>query len=192
MALITIQLHTSAADAQEDKGEQGAMALSEEHVQVRDMVRRFADEVIRPVAASLDEEERFPAEVYAQMAELGLFGIGVPEAYGGAGMDALAYALVMEELSRGYASIADQCGLVELIGTLLTVHGTDAQRARYLLPTLRAERRCAYAITEAEAGSDVSGIRTTAEPASCGFTTRPSAISPWCWRGPTRPQASAA
>ena len=58
------------------------------------------------------------------MAELGLFGITVPEEFGGAGLDALSYALVMEELSRGYASVADQCGLVELIGTLLSVHGS--------------------------------------------------------------------
>ena len=64
------------------------------------------------------------------MAELGLFGIAVPAELGGAGMDTLAYALVMEELSRGYASVADQCGLVELIGTLLTAHGTPAQRER--------------------------------------------------------------
>ncbi|MEZ5670786.1 MAG: acyl-CoA dehydrogenase family protein [Alphaproteobacteria bacterium] len=138
------------------------MALSEEHAQVRDMVRRFADDVIRPVAGELDAEERFPQAIYERMAALGLFGIGVPAELGGAGMDSLAYALVMEELSRGYASIADQCGLVELIATLLVRHGTDAQRDRYLGPTLRAERRCAYAITEAEAGSDVSGIRTAA------------------------------
>lgn len=136
--------------------------LSEDQAQVRDTVRRFADEVIRPVANELDEGERFPAEIYARMAELGLFGIGVPSELGGAGMDTFTYAVVMEELSRGYASVADQCGLVELIGTLLTRHGTDGQRGRYLRPLLRGERRCAYAITEADAGSDVSGIRTTA------------------------------
>ncbi len=70
-------------------------------------------------AAGLDESETFPADIYAEMAGLGLFGITVPDTYGGAGLDALSYALVMEELSRGYASVADQCGLVELIGTLL-------------------------------------------------------------------------
>ena len=143
--------------------------LSEDQVQVREMVRRFADEVIRPVAGELDESERFPGEIYEQMAELGLFGIAVPAELGGAGMDTTAYALVMEELSRGYASVADQCGLVELLGTLLTQHGTDAQRDRYLRPLLRAERRCAYAITEAEAGSDVSGIRTTATRTASGW-----------------------
>lgn len=145
------------------------MQLTEEHAQVSAMVRKFADAVIRPAAAQLDADEAFPADIYRQMADLGLFGIGVPAEFGGAGMDTLGYALVMEELGRGYASIADQCGLVELIGALLTAHGTEAQRARYLAPTLKAERRCAYAITEAEAGSDVSAIRTTAEPDGTGW-----------------------
>ena len=143
--------------------------LSEDHAQVRGMVRRFADEVIRPVAGELDESERFPREIYDQMAELGLFGIAVPAELGGAGMDSTAYALVMEELSRGYASVADQCGLVELIGTLLTRYGTDPQRDRWLRPLLQGKRRCAYAITEADAGSDVSGIRTIATRTATGW-----------------------
>ena len=143
--------------------------LSEDQAQVRDMVRRFADEVIRPIAGGLDESERFPSEIYDQMAELGLFGIGVPAELGGAGMDTMAYALVMEELSRGYASVADQCGLVELIGTLLTRYGTDGQRERWLRPLLTGKRRCAYAITEADAGSDVSGLRTTATGTATGW-----------------------
>ena len=145
------------------------MPLPETHRQLQDMTRRFADEVIRPQAAELDRDERFPAEIYARMATLGLFGITVPEALGGAGMDVRAYAVVMEELSRGYASIADQCGMLELIGTLLSSHGTPAQRDRYLGPVLRAEKRPAYCITEADAGSDVSGIRTTAVRTGTGW-----------------------
>ena len=141
----------------------------ETYAQIRETARRFADEAIRPVAADLDAEERFPADIYAAMAELGLFGITVSEDHGGAGLDCLAYAVVMEELSRGYASVADQCGLVELIGTLLTRYGTEAQMARWLPPVLRAEERVAYCITEAEAGSDVSGIRTTARPDGDGW-----------------------
>ena len=129
---------------------------------LRDTVRRFADQNVRPRGNALDESEEFPADIYAEMAGLGLFGITVPEAMGGAGLDALGYALVMEELSRGYASVADQCGLVELIGTLLSVHGSPSQRDRYLAAVLAAKTRVAYCITEAEAGSDVSGIRTTA------------------------------
>ena len=137
--------------------------------QIRDMTRRFSDQVIRPAAEELDREERFPAEIFAQMAQLGLFGITVPDAQGGAGLDAYAYAIVMEELSRGYASIADQCGLVELIGTLLTRYGSPAQQARHLPTVLTAKTRVAYCITEAEAGSDVSGIKTTARRSGAGW-----------------------
>src|SRR6218665_912753 len=97
-----------------------SMKLSETHEQIRATTRRFAQ------------------DIYQQMGELGLFGITVPEAYGGAGLDVTAYALVMEELSRGYASVADQCGLLELVSTLLSAHGTDAQRAKYMAPLLRA------------------------------------------------------
>ncbi|HTO49984.1 MAG TPA: acyl-CoA dehydrogenase family protein [Burkholderiales bacterium] len=144
--------------------------LAERHVQIRDAVRRFAGERIRPVASELDESERFPAELYAEMAALGLFGIAIPEGLGGAGGDALAYAVVMEELARGCASVADQCGLVELVGTLLAAYGTPEQQERYLRPLLKAERRCAYALTEAEAGSDLSNLRSTAMRTADGWT----------------------
>lgn len=96
------------------------------------------------------------------MAKLGLFGIGVPEHLGGPGFDTLTYAVVMEELSRGYASVADQCGLVELISTLLVRHGTEGQQ-RMLPDVMNMSAKVAYCITEPEAGTDVSGIRTTAE-----------------------------
>lgn len=138
------------------------MYLTDTHVQVRDMAREFATDVIRPVAEELDREERFPKELYTQMAELGLFGICVPEDLGGPGFDTLTYALVMEELSRGYASVADQCGLIELIATLLVRHGTAAQQDRWLADILAARIFVAYCITEPEAGTDVSGIRTEA------------------------------
>ena len=144
--------------------------LSDRHRMIGEAVRKFADERIRPQAQAFDEAEAFPAEIYREMAALGLFGITVPEAIGGAGADALAYAVVMEELARGYASVADQCGLVELVGTLLAEHGTAAQHERYLRPLLRAERRCAYALTEPEAGSDLSNLRTTAARAADGWT----------------------
>ncbi len=145
------------------------MPLSDIHKQIQDNTRRFSDEVIRPAAEALDREERFPAEIYRQMGGLGLFGITVSDGAGGAGMDTLAYALVMEELSRGYASIADQCGLVELAGTLLAAHATAEQQRRYLGALIKAEKRAAYCLTEAAAGSDVSGIRTTAERSGAGW-----------------------
>lgn len=137
------------------------MYLTEIQEQVRDMARSFADEVIRPAAEGLDRDERFPAELYEEMARLGLFGIGVPEDLGGPGFDTLTYAVVMEELSRGYASVADQCGLVELISSLLVRHGSEVQR-KFLPPILSMQAKVAYCITEPEAGTDVSAIRTVA------------------------------
>ena len=145
------------------------MYLSQTHIQVRDMARSFANDVIRPAAGDLDREERFPAEIYEQMAKLGLFGICVPESMGGPGFDTLTYALVMEELSRGYSSVADQCGLVELISTLLVRYGTEQQRDRWLSDALMAQTKVAYCITEAEAGTDVSGIRTEAKRITDGW-----------------------
>jgi alkylation response protein AidB-like acyl-CoA dehydrogenase len=144
------------------------MFMNETHVQVRDMARSFADKTLRPVAEALDRDERFPVEIYEEMAKLGLFGIGVPEDMGGPGFDTLTYALVMEELSRGYSSVADQCGLVELISTLLVRHGTPAQR-QFLPEILSMKKKVAYCITEPEAGTDVSGIRTTATPNGDGW-----------------------
>jgi alkylation response protein AidB-like acyl-CoA dehydrogenase len=136
---------------------------------IRDTSRRFAENVVRPAAAELDRTESFPAEIYRQMAALGLFGITVPEEHGGAGLDTFAYAIVMEELSRGYASVADQCGVVELIGTLLTRYGTQEQRLRHLPDILAAKTRIAYCLTEAEAGSDLSNVRTTARETADGY-----------------------
>jgi alkylation response protein AidB-like acyl-CoA dehydrogenase len=158
------------------------MPLAPEHEQVREAVRRFAEGVVRPAAGALDREERYPAEIYRQMAELGLIGIAVPADHGGAGMDTAAYAIVMEELARGYASVADQCGLIELVATLLHQHGTDAQRAPYLAPLLRAERRPAYALTEAEAGSDLAALRTTALRDGAGWSLSGSKL--WIHNAP--------
>jgi len=150
--------------------------------QIGETARRFAEARVKPLARELDETERFPDEIYAAMAELGLFGITVPEEFGGAGLDALSYAVVMEELSRGYASVADQCGLVELIGMLLCVHGSPAQREAHLAEVLSARKRVAYCITEAEAGTDVSGIRTTAVRSGGGWRLSGSKI--WIHNAP--------
>jgi alkylation response protein AidB-like acyl-CoA dehydrogenase len=143
--------------------------LTERHLMMRDSVRRFADERIRPQANVLDEAESYPAELYDELAQVGFFGITVSESFGGVGADVLSYAVVMEELARGYASVADQCGLVELVATLLAEHGTDAQRDRYLGPLLHARLRAAYALTEPEAGSDLASLKTTAERSAGGW-----------------------
>jgi len=129
---------------------------------IREATRRFAEERIRPIAAELDATEAFPRELYTECGALGLFGITVPEQDGGVGADVRTYVAVMEELARGYASVADQCGLIELIGTLLAAYGTPAQRAQYLPSTIKAQKRCAYALTEAESGSDLASLKSTA------------------------------
>jgi len=162
-------------------GRLAAMYLTQTQIQVRDMARAFADEVIRPAAEELDQQERFPAEIYQEMAKLGLFGIGVPEEMGGPGFDTLTYAVVMEEMSRGYASIADQCGLVELITTLLVRYGNEEQRK--LLPDiLSLQRKVAYCITEPEAGTDVAAIRSEAVRDKNGFILNGSKI--WIHNAP--------
>ena len=158
------------------------MHLSDTHMQVRDLAREFANSAIRPMAEELDRNERFPEEIYEQMADLGLFGISVPEDFGGPGFDTLTYAVAMEELSRGYASVADQCGLVELICTLLVHHGTDEQRNRYLSDVMKAKAKVAYCITEAEAGTDVSGISTEAVRDGSGWVVNGGKI--WIHNAP--------
>jgi alkylation response protein AidB-like acyl-CoA dehydrogenase len=159
----------------------------EDYAQVRETARKFAEGVIRPRAEELDHDERFPADIYKDMATLGLLGVTVPAKLGGAGLDVFAYAMVMEELSRGYASVADQCGLVELIGTLLSHYGTEAQQKTHLPDALAARKRVAYCITEAEAGSDVSGIRTTAVKTSSGWRLSGSKL--WIHNAPVADEA---
>lgn len=129
---------------------------------LREMVREFTAARIAPVVAELDETERFPSEIYQEMGGLGLFGITVAEDEGGAGGTVADYITVMEELSYGYASVADQCGLVELVASLLVAHGTPDQREQYLPGLLAGTLRCSYALTEAAAGSDLGGLATTA------------------------------
>lgn len=154
----------------------------ETYSQIRDMARRFADDVVRPQVEELDHQERFPVEIYARMAQMGFFGLSLPEEHGGHGLGCYAYTIVMEELSRGYASVADQCGLIELIGTLLSQYGTEQQRAQYMEAILAADLKVAYCITEAEAGSDVAGIRSTAVRCAGGWKLRGSKL--WIHNAP--------
>lgn len=127
-----------------------------------DTVKRFTRDNVKPLAEQLDETEEFPADLYTRMGQLGLFGITVPETEGGVGGTVLDYATVMEELAYGYASVADQCGLIELITSLLVTFGTSAQKNRYMAGLQDASIRPAYALTEAESGSDLASIKTRA------------------------------
>ena len=150
--------------------------------QIHDMTSEFAREEIRPHAEKLDRGADFPSNIFRQMTDLGLFGITVSEEYGGAGVDCYAYSIIMEELSKGYSAVADQCGLVELICTLLSHYGTQEQKAHYLPKIISFELLVAYCITEAEAGSDVSGIKTTAVRTKTGWSLTGSKL--WINNGP--------
>lgn len=150
--------------------------------QIREMTADFAREQIRPQAERIDREEEFPEDLFKQMAELGLFGITIPESYGGGGVDCYGYAIVMEELSRGYSAVADQCGLVELVSTLIYRYGTDGQKERYLRSITGFDAKVAYCLTEAEAGSDLSAIKTTATGHSSGWRLTGSKL--WINNGP--------
>jgi alkylation response protein AidB-like acyl-CoA dehydrogenase len=125
-------------------------------------VRRFVADRVLPVAEELDASERFPADIYSTMGQMGLFGITVSEGDGGGGGTVRLFAEVMEELSYGYASVADQCGLVELVATLISQLGTQQQKDSYLPGLLAGRLRCSYALTEPEAGSDLGGLGTCA------------------------------
>ena len=141
----------------------------EEHLLIKNLASKFSDENIRPYVEEWDMNEIFPSELYQKMGDIGLFGIMVPEELGGCGFDCKAYAIVMEELSKGYSSVADQCGLVELLSNILVHHGTDNQRKLWLEDLIKSKKKGAYCITEAEAGSDVSNIKTTAEKTNDGW-----------------------
>src|SRR5207342_86364 len=123
-----------------------------------------------PHAAAWDREHRFPAELYGKLAELGLMGVCVPEEYGGAGADFLSYILVLEELSRGDAGVGVTVGVHTSAATLpILTFGTNEQRSRFVPPLARGELIGAFALTEAESGSDAGSLRTAAEPNGDGW-----------------------
>ncbi len=140
------------------------LQLSDEHRMIRDMARDFANTEIAPVAAEYDETGEFPRETIAKMGAHGFMGIAVPEAYGGAGMDTLAYALALEEISKVDAShgvIMSVCNSLFCYG--IQRYGTEAQKQKYLRAVASGEVIGAYALTEPQSGSDASNIRVTAE-----------------------------
>ena len=138
--------------------------------------REFAESIIKPRTRELDRTANFSEEIYREMGRQGLLGITIPDKWGGAGADTLSYALVMEELSVGYASIADLCGLVELCATLLNGLGSEAQKKRFLVPLLKAESICSFALTEPDAGSDLGALTSAAEKAKEGYLLNGSKI----------------
>ena len=144
--------------------------LTPEQREIQALAREFARAEIEPHAADWDREHRFPAELYPKLGELGLLGVCVPEEYGGAGADFVAYVLVLEELARGDAGVGVTVAVHTSAVTLPILRfGTDEQRARFVPALARGESLGAFALTEPESGSDAGSLRTAATAEDGGW-----------------------
>ena len=137
-------------------------SLSDEHALFRSTVREFVDREIRPVVIEWEHSGRYPTEIVETMKELGLFGLTVPEEYGGLGADLVTLAIVFEEISRAWMGIAGILGSHTLSCFMIAKHGTEEQRRAYLPDLATGARRTAVALTEPDAGTDLQGIKTRA------------------------------
>jgi alkylation response protein AidB-like acyl-CoA dehydrogenase len=136
---------------------------TDEQKAITEMVRQFADEQIIPNAEHYDHEDEFPAPIVEQMKELGLFGVTIPEEYGGMGLDLTTYAMIVEELSRGWISISGVINTHFIGSYLLLKFGSEEQKQKYLPRMATGEIRAAFSLSEPELGSDVQAIKTSAK-----------------------------
>jgi alkylation response protein AidB-like acyl-CoA dehydrogenase len=137
--------------------------LTDEQKAITEMVHQFADEQIIPNAEHYDHEDEFPEPIVEQMKELGLFGVTIPEEYGGMGLDLATYALIVEELSRGWISISGVINTHFIGSYLLMKFGSEEQKQKYLPKMATGEMRAAFSLSEPELGSDVQAIKTSAK-----------------------------
>jgi len=146
-----------------------AVELSEEHEIFRKSVRDFAEREIEPLVPEIERSNTIPTALLKRAAELGYFGLGIPENYGGQGTDALASTIFVEEVSR----VCPAFTVATLVHSLFTypvlVYGTEEQRRKYIPPLARGEKHASHATTEPGAGSDVAGIETTAKKHDGGW-----------------------
>ena len=139
-------------------------SLTAEQRQIRDMVAEFVDEEVVARAAEIDETDEFPADLVAEMGELGLMGMPFPEEYGGAGLDYHSYAIGLEEISRGSGGLGTVVAAhTSLAGNMLYEFGDEEQKETYLTPLAEGTEVGAFALSEAGAGSDVPSMETVAE-----------------------------
>ena len=137
--------------------------FSEEHNMLRDMVRKFVDQDVKPIAARIDKEKAIPDELLKKAADLGLMGIPFPEEYGGSDLGETGACIMLEELGHGCASTAVTISAHQsLAGSSIYLDGTDEQKEKYLVPLAKGEKLGAFALTEPEAGSDAASIKTSA------------------------------
>ena len=145
--------------------------LTQDQREIQALTRDFARAEIDPHAAQWDRDHHFPRELFGRLAELGLMGVCVPEEYGGAGADFLSYVIVLEELSRADAGVGVTVAVHTSAATLpILSFGTDEQKSRFVPPLARGEHLGAFALTEAEAGSDAGALQSRAEPSGDGWT----------------------
>ena len=139
-------------------------ALTEEQKEIQKSVRAFAEKEIRPHVREWDEAERFPADLFPKLAQLGLMGVTIPAEYGGAGLGYEEYVIVIEELARIDGSIAlTVAAHNSLCAGHIFLCGTEEQKKKFLVPLARGETLGCWSLTEPEAGSDAGGTRTVAE-----------------------------
>src|SRR6195952_1919956 len=136
---------------------------TDEQKAITEMVRQFVDEQILPKAEHYDHEDEFPGPIVDQMKELGLFGVTIPEEYGGMGLDLTTYAMIVEELSRGWISISGIINTHFIGSYLLMKFGTEEQKQKFLPEMATGELRAAFSLSEPEMGSDVPALKTHAE-----------------------------
>ncbi len=137
--------------------------MTDDQEAIVEMVRSFVDKEIIPHAEEYDAEDKFPEPIVEQMKELGLFGVTIPEEYGGMGLDLATYTLIVEELSRGWISISGVVNTHFIGSYLLMKFGTDEQKEYFLPKMATGEIRAAFSLSEPEVGSDVQGIKSTAK-----------------------------
>lgn len=143
--------------------------LNEEQQLFRNTLRDFVDKEVIPVAREWEQDGRYPTEIVDGIKELGLFGITVPEEYGGLDLDPVSFAIVFEEFSRGWMGIAGVLGSHSLSCKMIAMHGTPEQKAKYLPELATGERRTGLGLTEPDAGTDIQGIRTVAKAAGDSY-----------------------
>ncbi len=142
---------------------------TDEQKAITEMVRQFVDEQVLPNAEHYDNEDAFPDPIVDQMKELGLFGVTIPEEYGGMGLDLTTYVMIVEELSRGWISVSGIINTHFIGSYLLMKFGTDEQKQKYLPRMATGEIRAAFSLSEPELGSDVQAIKTTAKKGDDGL-----------------------
>ncbi len=146
------------------------LSPTQEQRQIRDMVAEFVDEEVIPRAAGIDEADEFPADLVAEMGELGLMGMPIPEEYGGAGLDYHAYVMALEEISRGSGALGTIAAAhISLVCNMIYEFGDEPQRETYLTPLAEGREIGAFALSEPGAGSDVPAMETTAERDGDGY-----------------------